>query len=316
MKIDREKARSMGVPIAQISDALQVYMGSAYVNDFDFNNRAYRVYVQAAQGFRGQPRDIRALYVRSDAGAMIPLDNVVDVSESTSPQVITHYNLFRSAEIDGASAPGYSSGQAIEAMDKLAQKDLPLGFSYSWSGLSLEEIKSGSQSAMLFALGLLLVYLTLSAQYESFILPFIIMLAVPMAMLGALLAQWMRGQLNDVYCQIGSGDVDRFGQQERHSDRRIRRAVAAQGAVDQRGGGGGGAHPAAADSDDVVRVHSGRAAAGVCLGRRITEPPLGGDDGVWRDDFLDGAESVLYSGAVRDREDADGAGEGSGAASS
>lgn len=203
VKIDREKARSLQVPIQQITDALQVYMGSAYVNDFDFNNRAYRVYVQAAQAFRGQPRDIRNLYVRSDTGAMIPLDNVVNVSESTSPQVITHYNIFRSAEIDGAAGPGYSSGQAIKAMDEVAKKDLPIGFNYAWSGLSLEEIRSGGQSAMLFALGLLLVYLTLSAQYESFILPFIIMLSVPMAMLGALIAQSVRGQLNDVYCQIG-----------------------------------------------------------------------------------------------------------------
>ncbi len=203
VKIDREKARSLQVPIQQITDALQVYMASAYVNDFDFNNRAYRVYVQAAQPFRRQPRDIRNLYVRSDNGAMIPLDNVVSIKESTSPQVITHYNIFRSAEIDGAAGPGYSSGQAIQAMEAVAKKDLPLGFNYSWSGLSLEEIRSGGQSAMLFALGLLLVYLTLSAQYESFVLPFIILLSVPMAMLGALLAQTLRGQLNDVYCQIG-----------------------------------------------------------------------------------------------------------------
>ena len=101
VNIDREKARSLQVPIQQITDALQVYMGSSYVNDFDFNNRAYRVYVQADQPFRRQPRDIRNLYVRSDTGAMIPLDNVVNISESTSPQVITHYNIFRSAEIDG-----------------------------------------------------------------------------------------------------------------------------------------------------------------------------------------------------------------------
>jgi len=200
--IDRAKARSLQVPIQQISDALQVYMGSAYVNDFDFNNRAYRVYVQADQSFRRQPRDIREFYVRSDNNEMIPLDNVVQVKESTSPQVITHYNLFRSAEINGSAAPGYSSGQAIQAMDKVAEK-LPLGFNFSWSGLSLEEIKSGKQSALLFGLGLLLVYLTLAAQYESWVLPFIILLSVPMAMLGALIAQTLRGQLNDVYCQIG-----------------------------------------------------------------------------------------------------------------
>ena len=203
VKIDREKARSLQVPIQQVTDALQVYMASSYVNDFDFNNRAYRVYVQADQPFRRQPRDIRDLYVRSDTGSMIPLDNVVSITEGTSPQVITHYNLFRSAEIDGAAGPGYSSGQAIAAMDTVAKNDLPLGFNYSWSGLSLEEIRSGSQSALLFGLGLLLVYLTLSAQYESFILPFIILLSVPMAMLGALIAQSARGQLNDVYCQIG-----------------------------------------------------------------------------------------------------------------
>jgi hydrophobic/amphiphilic exporter-1 (mainly G- bacteria), HAE1 family len=203
VKIDREKARSLQVPIQQITDALQVYMASAYVNDFDFNNRAYRVYVQADQPFRRRPGDIRNLYVRSDTGAMIPLDNVVSITEGTSPQVITHYNLFRSAEIDGAAAPGYSSGQAIAAMDTVARKNLPRGFNYSWSGLSLEEIRSGSQSALLFGLGLLLVYLTLSAQYESFVLPFIILLSVPMAMLGALIAQSLRGQLNDVYCQIG-----------------------------------------------------------------------------------------------------------------
>jgi HAE1 family hydrophobic/amphiphilic exporter-1 len=203
VKIDRAKARSLQVPIQQISDTLQVYMGSAYVNDFDFNSRAYRVYVQADQSFRRQPRDIREFYVRSDNNnEMIPLDNVVSITESTSPQVITHYNLFRSAEIDGSAALGFSSGQALQAMEQVAQK-LPLGFNYSWSGLSLEEIKSGKQSALLFGLGLLLVYLTLSAQYESFILPFIILLSVPMAMLGALIAQQLRGQLNDVYCQIG-----------------------------------------------------------------------------------------------------------------
>ena len=202
VKIDRAKARSLQVPIQQISDALQVYMGSAYVNDFDFNNRAYRVYVQADQPFRRQPRDIREFYVRADNNEMIPLDNVVNISEATSPQVITHYNLFRSAEIDGSAAPGYSSGQALQAMEQVARK-LPLGFNYSWSGLSLEELKSGKQSALLFGLGLLLVYLTLSAQYESWVLPFIIMLSVPMAMLGALVAQSLRGQLNDVYCQIG-----------------------------------------------------------------------------------------------------------------
>jgi HAE1 family hydrophobic/amphiphilic exporter-1 len=203
VKIDREKARSLQVPLQQISDTLQVYMASSYVNDFDFNNRAYRVYLQASEDFRRLPRDIRSFYVRSDNGTMISLDSVVSIRETTSPQVINHFNLFRSAEIDGSAAPGYSSGQAIQTMDEVAKQNLPIGFNFAWSGLSLEEIKSGSQSILLFGLGLLFVYLTLSAQYESFVLPFIILLSVPMALLGALIAQSARGLLNDVYCQIG-----------------------------------------------------------------------------------------------------------------
>jgi HAE1 family hydrophobic/amphiphilic exporter-1 len=201
--VDREKAKAMSVPLQQITDALQVYMGSAYVNDFDFNNRAYRVYVQADKQFRSEPRDMRELYVRTDQGAMVPLDNLVRVTEGTTPQVISHYNLFRSADIAGAAAPGRSSGEAIAAMEELSRKALPQGFGYEWTGLSLEELESGGTALLLFGLGALVVYLTLSAQYESFVLPFIVLLAVPMALLGAVGAQWARGLQNDVYCQIG-----------------------------------------------------------------------------------------------------------------
>jgi HAE1 family hydrophobic/amphiphilic exporter-1 len=201
--IDREKAKSLHVPLQQITDALGIYMGSAYVNDFDFNNRSYRVYVQADKQFRSQPKDIKQFYVRSDNGGMIPLDNLVSISQTTAPQVISHYNLFRSAEIDGSAAPGFSSGQAIDAMEELSKKVLPQGFTFEWTGLSLEELQSGSTTLILFGLGTLVVYLTLSAQYESFVLPFIVLLAVPMALLGALSAQALRGLENDVYCQIG-----------------------------------------------------------------------------------------------------------------
>jgi HAE1 family hydrophobic/amphiphilic exporter-1 len=203
VNIDREKAKSLHVPLSQITDTLGVYMGSAYVNDFDFNNRSYRVYVQADKQFRSHPQDIKQFYVRSDTGAMVPLENLLTISETAAPQVISHYNLFRSAEISGSSAPGFSSGQAIDSMQRLAARVLPQGYSYEWSGISLEELQSGSTTLLLFGLGTLVVYLTLSAQYESFVLPFIILLAVPMALLGALSAQWLRGQQNDVYCQVG-----------------------------------------------------------------------------------------------------------------
>jgi HAE1 family hydrophobic/amphiphilic exporter-1 len=133
----------------------------------------------------------------------MPLSNIVSVREATAPKSINHYNLFRSAEISGSAAPGYSSGQALTLMENLSRRALPQGMSFAWSGLSLEEIKAGSQSTAIFGLGLLLVYLTLAGQYESLTLPFIILLSVPLAILGALLAQWGRGLIDDVYCQIG-----------------------------------------------------------------------------------------------------------------
>jgi hydrophobic/amphiphilic exporter-1 (mainly G- bacteria), HAE1 family len=203
VKIDREKAKSLRVPLNQITDALQVYMGSVYVNDFDFNNRAYRVYVQAEGKFRNKAKDIGGYYVRSDTGRMISLDNLVTLEQTATPQVISHFNLFRSAEISGSAAPGRSSGQAIADMEGMAQKLLPQGMRYEWSGLTLEELESGSKALILFGLGLVFVYLTLAAQYESFVLPFIVLLAVPVALLGAIGAQFLRGLQNDVYCQIG-----------------------------------------------------------------------------------------------------------------
>jgi HAE1 family hydrophobic/amphiphilic exporter-1 len=201
--IDREKAKSLQVPFTQITDALQVYMGSVYVNDFDFNNRSYRVYVQSEGRYRSKPKDIGQYYLKSDTGKLIPLDNFANVEQTSNPQVISHYNLFRSAEINGSGAPGRSSGQAIADMEALAKKTLPNGMSYEWSGLSLEEIQSGGKALILFGLGLVFVYLTLAAQYESFVLPFIVLLAVPVAVLGAVGGLALRGLDNNVYCQIG-----------------------------------------------------------------------------------------------------------------
>ncbi len=201
--IDREKAKAMGVSISQVATTLNVLMGSEYVNDFDYNDRTYRVFVQADQPFRMTARDLHNFYVRSDSGQMVPLDNLVTVAESAGPPVITRYNLFRAVEIDGSAAPGYSSGQALAGMEELATKNMMHGMSFQWTGLTLDELESGGKALIIFALGILVVYLTLSAQYESFALPFIILLAVPMAVLGALGLVSLRGLANDVYCQIG-----------------------------------------------------------------------------------------------------------------
>ncbi len=201
--IDRDRALALGLPVGEITSALQIYLGSQYVNDFDFNNRAYRVYVQADKQFRSDTQALKQMYVRTDDGDMLPLGNVVNIKETTAPQVISHFNLFRSAAINGAAAPGFSSGQALDEMERLAATTLPQGMGFAWSGLSLEESKAGRQSFIIFGLALLLVYLTLAAQYESLVLPFIVLLGVPLAVFGALSAQWLRGFANDVYCQIG-----------------------------------------------------------------------------------------------------------------
>ena len=199
-------------------------MGSEYVNDFDYNNRSYRVYVQADQPFRMRAQDLRQYYVRSDTNGLVPLGNIVSLKETSGPQVINHYNLFRSAEIDGAAAPGYSSGQGLKSMEELAKQNMLQGMSFSWTGLAQEEVEAGGKAVIIFGLGLLVVYLTLSAQYESFALPFIILLAVPMAVLGALTFVSMRGLVDDVYVQIGLVMLIGLGE-ELNSHRRICRTI-------------------------------------------------------------------------------------------
>lgn len=203
VNVNRDKAKSLHVNLGDVFSTLQVFLGSLYVNDFDLGIRIYRVFVQADKDFRSSPKDIKQFYVRSQSGNMVSMSNLVDVTRASAPQTISHYNLFRSAEINGSPAPQVSSGQAMQAMEKLAEKVLPQGMGYSWSGISLEEVESGAQTFVLFGLGLAFVYLVLAAQFESFVDPMIILLAVPLAMLGALLAQWMRGLANDVFCQIG-----------------------------------------------------------------------------------------------------------------
>jgi HAE1 family hydrophobic/amphiphilic exporter-1 len=203
VEVDRNQAKALQVSIQDIFNTLQTLLGSQYVNDFNLQQRTYRVYVQADQEFRTKPEDIGQLYVRSAQNQMIPLSNLVKITQTTGAQTINHYNLFRAIEITGNAAPGFSSGQAIKAMEQVAQKVLPAGLGYEWSGTALEELVSGGLAPLIFGLGLVFVFLVLSAQYESFVDPLIILLSVPLAIFGALAAQSLRGFANDVYCQIG-----------------------------------------------------------------------------------------------------------------
>ena len=184
--VDRDKAKSIGVSLNDVFNTLETELGSDYVNNFTYLNRAYRVYVQADAPFRSHVSDLQNLFVRSATGGIIPLNGLVTVKQVKGPPTITHYNLYRSIEIDGNAAPGYGTGQAIARMQQIAKQVDPPGVGYEWSGLSLEEIQAGALATLIFLLGLVFTYLVLCAQYESFIDPLIVILAVPAALLGAL----------------------------------------------------------------------------------------------------------------------------------
>jgi hydrophobic/amphiphilic exporter-1 (mainly G- bacteria), HAE1 family len=203
LEVDRDRAEALQVSVDEIYSTLQTYIGSRYVNDFNAFGRTYRVYIQADQQFRSNPEHIGQLYVRSRGGEMISLSNLVTMTQTTGPQTINHYNLYRSIEINGAAAPGFSSGQAIQAMEKLTAEVLPPNMGFEWSGISLEELESGGQAPIIFGLGVFFVFLVLAAQYNNFVDPLIIMFSVPLAVIGALSAQSLRGLYNDVYCQVG-----------------------------------------------------------------------------------------------------------------
>jgi hydrophobe/amphiphile efflux-1 (HAE1) family protein len=214
VSVDRDRAKALDINIDDVFSTLQTYLGSQYVNDFTLGQRQYRVYVQAEGANRSNPEDIGKLYVRSQNDRLIPLGNLVTLKEFTGPQTITHYNLFRSIKIQGSTAPGYSTGQAIKAMEEVAAEILPSALSYEWTGTALEEVNSGGQSVFIFGMGLLMAFLVLAAQYESFVDPIIIMLTVPLAVLGAIAAIWFRANIlqagslwplinNDIYCQVG-----------------------------------------------------------------------------------------------------------------
>ena len=203
IELDRTKAKTQGVSISEIFQTLQSYLGSLYVNDFNLFGQVYRVFIQADSQYRNTADDISRLYVRTIKGGLVPLDTLINVKQVVGPQTITHYNLYRSAEIDGDNAPGYSSGEAMSTMEALADELMPDGMGYEWSGISYQEIKAGNLAPLIFGLSLVFVFLFLAALYESWAMPFMVMLAVPLALLGAMLAQYLRGLSNDIYCQIG-----------------------------------------------------------------------------------------------------------------
>jgi hydrophobe/amphiphile efflux-1 (HAE1) family protein len=203
VELNREKTKMMGVRVADVFDAMQSLFGALYVNDFNKFGRIWRVQLQAEPQFRNSPQDIGRVYVRNGEGGMVPLSGVVDTEFRAGPNVVSRFNGFPSVQITGAPPPGESTGQAMATVRALAAKTLPQGYGFEWSGASYQEVKAGNQAPMVLMFGLVVVFLVLAAQYERWSLPVAVLLTVPIAVLGALLAIWLRGQAQDIYFQIG-----------------------------------------------------------------------------------------------------------------
>jgi multidrug efflux pump len=203
LNIDREKVQTLDVPISSVFDTLQSYLGANYVNDFNFLGRTYQVNVQADADFRKSADQIRRMYTRNNSGGMVPLGSLLDVQQINGPDTVGHYNVYPAALIQGAAAPGISSGQVIEKMERICRQTLPSQFSYEWTQLTFQEVNEGNTAVFIFPLCVLFVFLALAAQYESWSLPLAVILIVPMCLLSAMTGVYLRGQDNNIFTQIG-----------------------------------------------------------------------------------------------------------------
>lgn len=203
VEVDRERCKQMGVPVSDVFGALQTFLGGAYVNDFTKFGRSLRVVMQADTAYRKDIHALESYFVRNVRGEMVPLASLVRSKLGAGAPVINHFNLYRSVEISGSTNPGYSSGDGIKVMEQLAKEILPPNFGYEWTNISRQEIEAGNKSTLIFMLSVLFVFLLLTALYESWSVPFSVLLAVPVALFGSILALWLTGQANSVYSQIG-----------------------------------------------------------------------------------------------------------------
>jgi HAE1 family hydrophobic/amphiphilic exporter-1/multidrug efflux pump len=201
--IDRDKVKSIGIPLNNVFFALQTFLGGYYINDFNLYGRTFKVQAQAQASSRAHPEDVNRLYVRNTGGQMVPLSTVVNIKTINGPEYFERYNIFRGATVNGAGAPGFSSGQAIKAMEEVAATTLPQGFAYEWTGSTFQEKKTAGQTGYIFMLSLIFVFLVLAALYESWAMPVAILLVIPFGVIGAFLGLALRGTENNVYTQIG-----------------------------------------------------------------------------------------------------------------
>ena len=203
LDIDRDKARTLNIPVNNVFQGLQIYLGGLQVNDFNLFGRTYKVMLQAEQDFRKTPENINDIYLRSQDNAMVPMSTVSRINMTTGPDILQRYNMFRTAEINGANGPGISTGEALEIMDELAVKELPQGYSHEWTSIAYQEKAAGGSQGPIFGMAMVFVFLVLAAQYESWAVPFSVLLGLPIGVFGAFLGVSAVGLENNVYVQIG-----------------------------------------------------------------------------------------------------------------
>jgi multidrug efflux pump len=203
LNIDREKVQTLDVPLNSIFTTLQSYLGTNYVNDFNFLGRTFQVNLQGNPDFRADPSQIQRMYTRNNSGGMVPLGSLLDIQEVTGPDAVGHYNVYPAALIQGDTLPGVSSGQAIEKMERLCRENLPSQFAFEWTQLTYQQVLAGNTAVFVFPLCVLFVFLALGAQYESWSLPLAVILVVPMCLLSAMIGVLIRGQDNNIFTQIG-----------------------------------------------------------------------------------------------------------------
>lgn len=296
--VDRVRAQMLNIPVNNVFEALQVYLGSTYINDFNLLGRTYRVTAQAEPEFRDEASDILRLRTRNANGESVSLGAVVDVNHTVGPDRIVRFNLYPSADINGSTLPGFSTGQSLATMEQLADKNLPPGFGYAWTELAFQEKQAGNTIVFLFPLAVLFVFLTLAAQYESWLLPLAIILIVPLCLLFAILGVWMRGMDNNILTQIGF--IVLVGLACKNAILIVEFAKAEEDAGKDRFQAAVDACPApsASDSDDGLLVHPGCDSAADRHGGRLRNASGAGDDGVRRHAGCDPVRSVPDAGVL------------------